>query len=78
MPKEAKIDARVDGELEFKYHWANRNLDAVLRGKILELEPNRWISYTWDAETTDHKPRISGATVTWVRIRCLMVRRASP
>jgi len=66
MPQEAKIDARVGGELEFKYHWGDRGLDTVLRGKILELEPNRRLSYTWDAETTNHQPRITGAVVTWV------------
>jgi uncharacterized protein YndB with AHSA1/START domain len=66
MPQEAKMDVRVGGELEFKYHWADRGLDTVLRGKILELEPNKRISYTWDAETKDHQPRITGAVVTWM------------
>src|SRR5579871_2762250 len=66
MPQEAKIDPRVGGELEFKYHWADRGLDTILRGKILELEPGRRLSYTWDAETKDHQPRVSGAIVTWI------------
>jgi uncharacterized protein YndB with AHSA1/START domain len=66
MPREAKMDARVGGEYEFKYRWADRALDTVLRGKILELEPNRRLSYTWDTETPDHQRRISGAVVTWL------------
>jgi uncharacterized protein YndB with AHSA1/START domain len=66
MPKEAKFDARVGGEYEFKYHWADRGLDTVLRGKVLEFESNKKLSYTWDAETSEHSPRISGAVVTWI------------
>jgi uncharacterized protein YndB with AHSA1/START domain len=66
MPREAKMDARVGGEYEFKYHWGDRNLDTVLHGKILELEPNRRLSYTWDAQTADRNPRISGSVVTWI------------
>jgi len=46
MPQEAKMDARVGGEYEFKYHWGDRKLDTVLHGKILELQPNRRLSYT--------------------------------
>jgi len=65
MPQEAKIDPRIGGELEFKYHWADMGLDTVLKGRILELEPNKRISYTWDAETKEHQPRITGAVVTW-------------
>lgn len=66
MPKEAKMDARVGGEYEFKYHWADRGLDTVLRGRILELEPERKLSYTWDSETPDQVRRTSGAVVTWI------------
>ena len=65
MPTEAKIDARVGGEFEFKYHWASRGLDTVLRGRILELVPNRRLVFTWDAETVEHEKRITGAVVTW-------------
>lgn len=53
MPKEAKLDPRVEGKYEFKYHWASRNLDTVLKGNILEFVPNRRVSYTWDSETTE-------------------------
>jgi uncharacterized protein YndB with AHSA1/START domain len=66
MPRQAKMDARIGGEYEFKYQWADRGLESVLRGKILEMEKNRRLSYTWDAETPDHVPRISSAIVTWV------------
>jgi len=66
MPQAAKIDARVGGEYEFRYHWADRNLDTVLRGKILELEPNRRLAYTWDSQTVDRNPRIFSSIVTWL------------
>jgi uncharacterized protein YndB with AHSA1/START domain len=66
MPQAAKIDARVGGEYEFKYLWADRNLETILRGKILELEPNRRLSYTWDSQTVDQNARISRSIVTWL------------
>lgn len=65
MPQAVRMDARVGGEYEFKYHWSDRGLDTAVRGKILEFEPNRRLSYTWDAESADRTPRISGAIVTW-------------
>ena len=61
MPKEAKFDAKVGGEYEFKFHWSDRDLDTILRGKILELEPNKRLSYTWDARTANNDPRVTGA-----------------
>ncbi len=66
MPQAAKMDARVGGEYEFKYHWGDRNLDTILRGKILELEPDKKLSYTWDSQTVDSNPRISSSVVTWL------------
>jgi uncharacterized protein YndB with AHSA1/START domain len=66
MPKEAKMDARVDGEYKFKYHWAAREIDTILRGKILELVPNERLSYTWDAQTMSGSQRITSAVVTWI------------
>lgn len=65
MPSEAKMDARVGGEFEFKYQWAAKGLNTILRGKILELVPNKRLSYTWDAETAEHEKRVIGAVVTW-------------
>jgi len=66
MPRQAKFDARIGGEYEFKYQWADRGLDTVLRGKVLELETNKRLSYTWNAESSDHSPRITSAVVTWL------------
>jgi len=66
MPREAKFDTKIGGEIEFKYRWAERELDTILHGKVLEFEPSRRLSYTWDAETPDHVRRISGAVVTWI------------
>ena len=39
MPQEAKMDARVGGEYEFKYHWAQRGLDAVATGRSSSSSP---------------------------------------
>ena len=66
MPQAAKMDARVGGQYEFKYHWGDRNLETVLKGKILELEPNKKLSYSWDSQTMDRTPRISSSVVTWI------------
>lgn len=67
MPNEAKMDARVGGEYEFKYHWdARGGMDTILRGRILELVPNKKLSYTWDSQTKDGNKRTTNAIVTWV------------
>ncbi len=47
MPQEARMDPRPGGEYEFKYHWAEKSLDSVATGKILELIPNKRLSYTY-------------------------------
>ena len=67
MPNEAKIDARIGGEYEFKYHWAERNMDSVVRGKIVELVPNQKISYTWESvmKFGVETRRSSNSVVTW-------------
>ena len=49
MHKEAKMDLRVGGEYEFKFHWAAANVTAIVKGKIIELIPNKKLSYTFDA-----------------------------
>ena len=66
MPQEAKMDPRVGGDYEFKYRWAARGLETVLKGKILELVPNERLSYTWDSRTTTGTDRIMHAVVTWL------------
>ena len=47
MPSETRMDARVGGEYEFRYHWEDRGIDSTVRGRILELVPNKKLSYTW-------------------------------
>lgn len=47
MPQEARIDPRLGGEYEFKYHWVAKGLHSVATGKILELIPNKRLSYTY-------------------------------
>jgi uncharacterized protein YndB with AHSA1/START domain len=48
MPEEAKMEARLGGRYEFKYHWAERGLDSSVSGRIIELIPDRKLSYTWE------------------------------
>jgi len=66
MPSQATMDARVGGEYEFKYHWADRNIDGVVRGKILELIPNKKLSYTWDSQRSDNVGPRKDAKITWM------------
>jgi uncharacterized protein YndB with AHSA1/START domain len=65
MPQQAKMDARVGGEYEFKYYWPARNLDASARGKILELIPNKRLSYTFDSVQAGSRVSMTGSIVTW-------------
>ena len=69
MPSEAKMDARIGGAYEFKYHWAERNVDSTTRGEILELIPNRKLSYTWDSsrrtEIETSSSPLQSSIVTW-------------
>ena len=66
MPQEAKMDARVGGEYEFKYHWAQRGLDAVATGKILELVPDKRLSYTFVSTRSGSGTSLTGSVVTWM------------
>jgi uncharacterized protein YndB with AHSA1/START domain len=47
MRQEARMDPRLGGTYEFKYHWAAKGLRSVATGKILELIPNKRLSYTY-------------------------------
>lgn len=47
MPQEARIDPRLGGEYEFKYHWVEKDLHSIATGKILELIPDKRLSYTY-------------------------------
>jgi len=65
MPKEAKMDARVGGQYEFKYYRASRNLEAVAKGEILELVPGKRLSYTFDSMRGGSAPSLAKSVVTW-------------
>ena len=62
MPKEAKMDARLGGEYEFKFYWAAKNAESVARGKIVELVPDKKLAYTFFS-TNDPSSRAS--LLTW-------------
>jgi uncharacterized protein YndB with AHSA1/START domain len=65
MPQEAKMEARVGGEYEFRYHWAQRGLDAVATGKILELIPEKRLSYTFVSSRSGSGTSLANSVVTW-------------
>ena len=65
MHKEARMDLRVGGEYEFKFYWAEANITAVAKGKILELIPNKKLTYTFDATYLGSDRRVEGTVVTW-------------
>jgi uncharacterized protein YndB with AHSA1/START domain len=66
MPQEAKIDARVGGDYEFKYHWAQKGLDAVATGRILELIPDKRLSYTFVSTRSGTGASQTDSVVTWI------------
>jgi uncharacterized protein YndB with AHSA1/START domain len=66
MPQEAKMDARVGGTYEFKYHWTQRGLDAVATGRILELIPDKRLSYTFTTTRSDMGVSQTDSVVTWI------------
>jgi uncharacterized protein YndB with AHSA1/START domain len=69
MPQKAKMDARLGGKLEFKYHWAERGVDRVVAGEILELIPDKKLSYSWRSPMADGRggrdDSPSSSIVTW-------------
>ena len=73
MPQEARMDPRLGGEYEFKYHWAKKGLHSVATGKILELIPSKRLSYTYvltrsgsgTSEADSLFPDVTNSVVTW-------------
>jgi uncharacterized protein YndB with AHSA1/START domain len=61
--KEARMDTRVGGEYEFKFYWAEKNVKGEAKGKILELIPDKKISYTF--ASTNLAPGVKNSVVTW-------------
>lgn len=65
MAQEAEIDARVGGEYVFSLRWAERGIDAVATGKILELVPCQRLSYTFDSTRFGADPSPVDSVVKW-------------
>lgn len=68
MPQEAKMDARIGGQLEFRYRRPDRANELVLQGEILEMVQDKKLSYTY------HFPKVkagqeagpsANTVVTW-------------
>ena len=65
MHREARMDVRVGGKYEFTFHWAAMNLTATAKGKIVELIPNKKLSYTFDATYPGTNRSVKDTMVTW-------------
>jgi len=65
MPRQAKFDARLGGEYEFRYYWARRNLEATAKGKILEPIPNKRLFYSFNSVRAGTGTSLTESTVTW-------------
>jgi uncharacterized protein YndB with AHSA1/START domain len=57
LPQEAKMDARVGGQLQFKYRREGRANELVFEGEVLELVQDRKVSYTY------HFPKVNPGQV---------------
>jgi uncharacterized protein YndB with AHSA1/START domain len=53
LPQEARMDARVGGQLQFKYHREGRANELVFEGEVLELVQDKKVSYTY------HFPKVN-------------------
>ncbi|HUK51091.1 MAG TPA: SRPBCC domain-containing protein [Terriglobales bacterium] len=65
MFQEAKMDARVGGEYEFKFNWPAAKVTSVGKGRIRELIPNKKLSYTFDADYPGTNRSVKDTIVTW-------------
>lgn len=63
MPRSAKIDPRVGGVYEFKFYWAEKNLETTVKGRIVELIPNRKLAYTFVSSRDE--PGATPSLITW-------------
>jgi len=64
MPREAKMNAKVGGEYEFRYYWPAKKLEATAKGKILDLVPSKRLSYSFESSRKMSDPRTT-SVVTW-------------
>jgi len=73
MTQEARMDARIGGECEFKYRRAATGQHSVATGRILELIPDKRLSYTYvvtgsgsgTSEADSLFPDVTNSVVTW-------------
>jgi uncharacterized protein YndB with AHSA1/START domain len=73
LTQEARIDPRPGGEYEFRYHWAEKDMHSVATGKIIELIPDKRLSYTYvidrsgsgDSGADSLFPDVADSVVTW-------------
>ena len=61
-----RLEQKVGGSLEFKFLKENSEMlqkDYVVKGKILEIIPNKKLVYTWNPVD---EPELAGSVVTWI------------
>ena len=73
LAQEARTDPRPGGAFEFKYHWAEKELPSVATGRILELIPDKRLSYDYALTRSGSGasgagslfPDVTSSVVTW-------------
>lgn len=68
LPREAKLDLRVGGQLRFKFSRGDRANELVFEGEILELVNDRKLSYTYHFPKVETKVPAGPAPntrITW-------------
>ena len=63
MAKSAEMDAREGGEYQLTFRSAARNTETIARGRIVELVPDRKLSYTY--ASNEDEPCVPPSLLTW-------------
>ncbi len=65
MAGEVEFDARVGGEYVLSFHLAEKGIDAVATGRVVELVPDQRLSYTFDSTKFGADPSPVDSVVKW-------------
>jgi uncharacterized protein YndB with AHSA1/START domain len=65
MAAEVEFDARIGGEYVFSFHLAEKGIDAIATGRVVELVPDQRLSYTFDSTKFGGDPSPVDSVVKW-------------
>lgn len=63
MPRRAKMEARVGGEYEFEFYWAEKGMETTAKGRIVELVPDKKLVCTF--ASSREAPGTPPSLLTW-------------